>query len=62
MTAQNLTLDILRKASKGGYAVIAQSCYDAQSVLALIRAAEEAKSPAIAQLFPITMKQVSSRV
>lgn len=31
---------------------------DTQSVVALIRAAEEANSPAIAQLFPVTMEQV----
>ncbi|EPQ28139.1 uncharacterized protein PFL1_04466 [Pseudozyma flocculosa PF-1] len=53
----NLTLQILRNASKGKYAILAQSCYDAQSVVALIRAAEAANSPAIAQLFPVTMAQ-----
>ncbi|MCO5585399.1 hypothetical protein L7F22_039332 [Adiantum nelumboides] len=56
-TEKNLSLKILKAAAKGKYAILAQSCYDAQSVIALIRAAEETRSPAIAQLFPITMKQ-----
>lgn len=53
----NLSLKILKAASKGKYAILAQSCYDVQSVIALIRAAEQTNSPAIAQLFPITMAQ-----
>ncbi|CAO1632904.1 unnamed protein product [Jaminaea pallidilutea] len=59
MTAasNNRTLQILKAASDGKYAILAQSCYDTQSVLALIRAAEAARSPALAQLFPVTMKQ-----
>ena len=36
--------------------VIAQSCYDMTAVIGLVRAAERAKSPAILQLFPITLK------
>ncbi|TRM66703.1 ketose-bisphosphate aldolase [Schizophyllum amplum] len=53
--AGNRTLDILAKAEKGGYGINAQSCYDADMVLALVRAAERARSPAIIQLFPITL-------
>ncbi|UZJ53729.1 hypothetical protein CBS101457_003049 [Exobasidium rhododendri] len=56
-TKTNLTLRILHAASKGKYAILAQSCYDTQSVVALIKAAEDADSPAIAQLFPVTMAQ-----
>jgi len=52
----NRTLDILRKAEEGGYGVIAQSCYDMTAVIGLVRAAERARSPAILQLFPITVK------
>lgn len=36
--------------------VIAQSCYDMTAVIGLIRAAERQNSPAILQLFPITLK------
>jgi len=55
--SNNLTLSILEKAEAGKYAILAQSCYDAQSVLALISSAEASKSPAILQLFPITLSQ-----
>jgi fructose-bisphosphate aldolase class II len=65
----NLTLSILSKAEKGKCkllallqapltsidGIIAQTCYDAQSVVGLVRAAERQKSPAILQLFPITL-------
>lgn len=53
----NLTLSILQKAHQGGYAINAQSCYDVQSVVALVRAAEASRSPALCQLFPVTMAQ-----
>ncbi|KDN41232.1 aldolase [Tilletiaria anomala UBC 951] len=53
----NLTLQILAAAEEGGYGVIAQCVYDIQSVVALVRACESARSPAILQLFPITMRQ-----
>ncbi|PAV15500.1 aldolase [Pyrrhoderma noxium] len=52
---KNLTLDILRKAEKEKYGVLAQVCYDANSVIGLIRAAERKRSPAILQLFPVTL-------
>ncbi|THU80438.1 aldolase [Dendrothele bispora CBS 962.96] len=51
----NLTLSILSKAEAGGYGILSQSCYDAQSAIALVRAAERLRSPAILQLFPITL-------
>ncbi|GLB42919.1 putative fructose-bisphosphate aldolase class-II [Lyophyllum shimeji] len=51
----NRTLDILSKAERDGYGVLAQICYDAGMAIALVRAAERARSPAILQLFPITL-------
>ncbi|WVN89829.1 uncharacterized protein L203_105059 [Cryptococcus depauperatus CBS 7841] len=51
----NLTLDILAKAEAGGYGIVAQTCYDANMAVALVRAAERNNSPAILQLFPITL-------
>ncbi|KAH8110032.1 aldolase [Phellopilus nigrolimitatus] len=53
--ANNLTLSILRKAEKQGYGILAQTCYDAHSAIGLVRAAERKKSPAILQLFPVTL-------
>ncbi|GHJ88970.1 hypothetical protein NliqN6_5372 [Naganishia liquefaciens] len=53
--ANNRTLQILSKAEEGGYGVAAMTCYDAVAAVALVRAAERAKSPAIMQLFPVTM-------
>ncbi|KAJ1542738.1 hypothetical protein HK405_009768 [Cladochytrium tenue] len=53
--ASNKTLQILAAAQAGGYGVAAMTCYDAQSVIGLIRAAERTRSPAILQLFPVTM-------
>lgn len=51
----NRTLEILLKAEREGYGILAQTCYDAHSVIGLIRAAERSKSPAILQLFPVTL-------
>ncbi|OWZ31296.1 tagatose-bisphosphate aldolase [Cryptococcus neoformans] len=51
----NLTLNILKKAEDGGYGIVAQTCYDANMAVALVRAAERNKSPAILQLFPVTL-------
>ncbi|KAF9267218.1 aldolase [Marasmius fiardii PR-910] len=51
----NRTLDILSKAEKGGYGILAQTCYDAHSVIGLVRAAERLRSPALLQLFPVTL-------
>ncbi|KAK0200362.1 aldolase [Desarmillaria ectypa] len=51
----NRTLEILLRAEREGYGVLAQICYDANSVIGLIRAAERSKSPTILQLFPVTL-------
>ncbi|KAJ3844125.1 ketose-bisphosphate aldolase [Lentinula raphanica] len=51
----NRTLDILYKAEQGGYGILAQVCYDAQSVVALVRSAERMSSPAMIMLFPVTL-------
>ncbi|KDR72895.1 hypothetical protein GALMADRAFT_142607 [Galerina marginata CBS 339.88] len=51
----NLTLEILNKAEREGYGILAQTCYDTQMAIGLVRAAERARSPAILQLFPITL-------
>ncbi|KAI0823197.1 aldolase [Trametes gibbosa] len=51
----NLTLAILRKAEAEGYGILAQVCYDANSVIAVVRAAEKCRSPAIIMLFPVTL-------
>ncbi|OCF33683.1 tagatose-bisphosphate aldolase [Kwoniella heveanensis CBS 569] len=51
----NRTLEILSKAEAGGYGIVAQTCYDAGMAKGLVRAAERNKSPAILQLFPITL-------
>ncbi|KAJ7736740.1 aldolase [Mycena maculata] len=53
--ASNRTIQILTQAEKGGYGILAQTCYDAHSVIGLVRSAERMKSPAILQLFPITL-------
>ncbi|KAJ7641465.1 aldolase [Roridomyces roridus] len=53
--ASNRTIQILTAAEKGGYGILAQTCYDAHSVIGLVRSAERNKSPAILQLFPITL-------
>ncbi|CAH0051797.1 unnamed protein product [Clonostachys solani] len=52
----NRTFQILDAAAKGGYAVGAYNCYNDDGVIAVIRAAEAANSPAIIQLFPWTLK------
>ncbi|THH19141.1 hypothetical protein EW146_g1971 [Bondarzewia mesenterica] len=51
----NLTYEILTKAEREGYGILAQTCYDAQSVIALVRAAERNRSPVILQIFPVTL-------
>ncbi|KAH9985275.1 fructose-bisphosphate aldolase [Xylariaceae sp. FL0662B] len=52
----NRSFQILDAAAWGGYAVGAFNCYNDDGVLAVIRAAEASRSPAIIQLFPWTMK------
>ena len=54
--ANNRTMQILAAAEKGGYGILAQTCYDAHSVIGLVRSAERTNSPAILQLFPITLE------
>ncbi|KAF8642449.1 hypothetical protein AX16_009489 [Volvariella volvacea WC 439] len=49
-------MSILNQAEKEGYGVLAMTCYDAQSAIALVRAAERAHSPAIIQLLPDTVR------
>ena len=72
LRSSNLTFQILSKAQREGYGILAQSwyisfdlcaipqaermySYDAQSAIALVRAAERNRSPAILQLFPVTL-------
>lgn len=43
---------ILNKAREGGYAVPGMCCYNIESIIATVRAAEAAKSPAMVLLFP----------
>lgn len=50
--SENRTLAIVNKAHAGGYAVAAMCCYNIESVVATVRAAEKKKSPAVVQLFP----------
>ncbi|THU80440.1 aldolase [Dendrothele bispora CBS 962.96] len=51
----NLTLSIFSKAEAGGYDILSQSCYDAQSAIAHFPATERPRSPAILQLFAIKL-------
>ncbi|KXJ96069.1 fructose-bisphosphate aldolase [Microdochium bolleyi] len=51
----NRSVQILRKAQQGGYAVGAYNCYNDDGVMAVIRAAEARRSPAMIQLFPWTL-------
>ncbi|KAF4622342.1 hypothetical protein D9613_009290 [Agrocybe pediades] len=51
----NHTMQILRKAEEEGYGVLAQACYDANMAIGLVRAAERSRSPAILQMFPVTL-------
>ncbi|KJA15911.1 hypothetical protein HYPSUDRAFT_333762 [Hypholoma sublateritium FD-334 SS-4] len=52
----NLTLQILHKAEREGYGILSQTCYDANMAIGLVRAAERARSPAVLQLFPVTLE------
>ncbi|KAL2153448.1 hypothetical protein VTH82DRAFT_4603 [Thermothelomyces myriococcoides] len=49
---QNRTMAILNAAKAGGYAVPAMCCYNIESIIATVRAAEAARSPAMVLLFP----------
>ncbi|EKD19419.1 uncharacterized protein L3040_006796 [Drepanopeziza brunnea f. sp. 'multigermtubi'] len=50
--AQNTTLKILAAAEGGGYGVLATVAYNIEHVVAMVRAAELARSPLIIQFFP----------
>lgn len=50
--AENRTMAILNKAQKEGYAVPGMCCYNMESIIATVRAAEAANSPAMVLLFP----------
>jgi fructose-bisphosphate aldolase, class II len=58
--AQNRTMRILNAARDGGYAVPAICCYNLESIIATVRAAEAANSPAIVQLFPWALEFAGS--
>ncbi|KAF4784226.1 hypothetical protein HER10_EVM0005692 [Colletotrichum scovillei] len=49
---ENRTIQILTKAEKGRYGVIAAIAYNLEQIHGLIAAAEEARSPLIIQFFP----------
>ncbi|KAI1455635.1 aldolase [Annulohypoxylon moriforme] len=49
---KNRSMAILNKAREGGYAVPGMCCYNIESIIATVRAAEAAKSPAMVLLFP----------
>ncbi|PYH32295.1 class II fructose-bisphosphate aldolase [Aspergillus neoniger CBS 115656] len=51
----NRSRSILHAAKNSKYAVGAYNCYNTDGIMAVIRAAERAHSPAIIQLFPWTM-------
>ncbi|GJP41982.1 hypothetical protein CLOM_g1584 [Closterium sp. NIES-68] len=50
------TLDLVRAAAEGGYAVGAFNVYNLEGVRAVVRAAEEERSPAILQLHPSAIR------
>ncbi|KAJ4248805.1 hypothetical protein NW762_012643 [Fusarium torreyae] len=58
--SQNLTLAILNAARDGGYAVPGLCCYNLEGVVATVRAAEAARSPAVVQLFPWAIEYAGS--
>ncbi|KAH8670779.1 ketose-bisphosphate aldolase [Xylariales sp. PMI_506] len=49
---ENRTMAILNAACQGGYAVPGMCCYNIESIIATVRAAEAARSPAMILLFP----------
>ncbi|THX80359.1 aldolase [Aureobasidium pullulans] len=50
--AQNKTKKILEDAEKGGYGIIASIVYNVENIVAVVRAAENKRSPLIIQVFP----------
>lgn len=58
--AHNRTMAMLNAARDGGYAVPAICCYNLEAIIATVRAAEAANSPAIVQLFPWALEYAGS--
>jgi fructose-bisphosphate aldolase class II len=54
--SENRSMAILNKAKAGGYAVPAMCCYNIEAIMATVRAAEAARSPAMVLLFPWAMQ------
>ncbi|KAK3938822.1 fructose-bisphosphate aldolase [Diplogelasinospora grovesii] len=50
--SENRSMAILNAAKAGGYAVPGMCCYNMESIIATVRAAEAARSPAMVLLFP----------
>ncbi|GAB1319153.1 Fructose-bisphosphate aldolase [Madurella fahalii] len=50
--SQNRSMAILNKAKAEGYAVPGMCCYNIESIIATVKAAEAARSPAMVLLFP----------
>lgn len=58
--AQNRSMSILNAALAGGYAVPGMCCYNMESIIATVRAAEAARSPAMILLFPWAIEYAGS--
>ncbi|KAI1091269.1 aldolase [Rostrohypoxylon terebratum] len=58
--SKNRSMAILNKAREGGYAVPGMCCYNIESIIATVRAAEAAKSPAMVLLFPWAIEYAGS--
>jgi fructose-bisphosphate aldolase, class II len=58
--SQNRSMAMLNAALAGGYAVPGMCCYNMESIIATVRAAEAAKSPAMVLLFPWAMEYAGS--
>ncbi|OTA80445.1 hypothetical protein M434DRAFT_86382 [Hypoxylon sp. CO27-5] len=58
--SKNRSMTILNKAREGGYAVPGMCCYNIESIIATVRAAEAAKSPAMILLFPWAIEYANS--
>ncbi|MFY0628425.1 MAG: class II fructose-bisphosphate aldolase [Reichenbachiella sp.] len=56
------TIDLLKKAQKGGYALGAFNIYNLEGLSAVINAAEELSSPVMVQLHPISMEWNQNRL
>lgn len=50
--SENRSMTILNNAKAGGYAVPGMCCYNIESIIATVKAAEAARSPAMVLLFP----------